>query len=211
MSWPGRRYDAITFDAMGVLYRSRDDVAELLIPYARSKGSTLDAEEISSLYTECSLGRFGSAELWRALGTADADDVEYCQGHELSDGVPEVLGGLSATGIRLACLSNDVSAWSAILRARFGLDKWIPTWVISGDIGVRKPAPGAYRSLCAAVHADAARVLLVDDRLANVEAARRAGLSAVWFGADAVAQRSVTTLPVAADMAMLLEMAGQWT
>ena len=211
----GRPYDVVAFDAMGVLYRSRDDVAELLVPYARAKGSTLDARTIGSLYTECSLGRLTSADLWRYLGAAGADDEEYCSGHQLTDGVLDLLDELHSAGARLACLSNDVSEWSAILRARFGLQAWITTWVISGDIGVRKPAPQAYRSLCRGVNADPARVLFIDDRLANVRAARQAGLAAVWFGPDAPVSGGTVSggtvsggaaVPAAADMAALAEM-----
>jgi putative hydrolase of the HAD superfamily len=205
----GRLYDVVAFDAMGVLYRSRDDVAELLVPYARAKGSTLDAGTIESLYTECSHGRFSSADLWRYLGAADADDEEYCSGHQLTDGVLDLLDELRSAGTRLACLSNDVSEWSAILRARFGLETRITTWVISGDIGVRKPAPQAYRSLCHGVNADAARVLFIDDRLANVRAARQAGLAAVWFGPDAAAAGGAAA--AAADMATLAELVTRWT
>jgi putative hydrolase of the HAD superfamily len=209
VSRAGRLYDVVAFDAMGVLYRSRDDVAELLVPYARAKGSALDAGKIELLYTECSLGRFTSADLWRYLGAAGADDVEYCSGHRLTDGVPDLLAELRSTGTRLACLSNDVSEWSAILRARFGLETWITTWVISGDIGVRKPAPEAYLSLCQGVNAGAARVLFIDDRLANVRAARQAGLAAVWFGPDAAAGGA--DVPTAADIATLAEMVTRWT
>jgi hypothetical protein len=42
------------------------------------------------------------------------------------------------TGVRLACLSNDVSEWSKLLRERFGLSEYITDWFISADIGVRK-------------------------------------------------------------------------
>lgn len=177
--------EAVAFDAMGVLYRSADDVAELLVPYARSKGSPLDAARMGELYTECSLGRFGTDELWRRLGVSGASDEEYCALHELTEGTVPLLTWLADRDVALACLSNDVSAWSLLLRSRFALDRPIPTWVISGDIGVRKPDSGAFDALLAALDVtDAQRVLFVDDREANVEAARAAGLTAVQFGAS---------------------------
>ncbi|MDX3537875.1 HAD-IA family hydrolase [Streptomyces sp. MB09-01] len=201
-------FETIAFDAMGVLYRSPDDVAELLVPYARVKGSTLGEQQIRELYTECSLGRIGTAELWEGLGTHGASDEEYCRAHELTKGAAPLLKRLAYQGIRLACLSNDVSVWSVLLRRRFRLDETITTWVISGDIGVRKPDPKAYEALCRAVDtADPGRVLFIDDRAANVAAARAVGLAALRYGA---AETPEGTRAVR-DMAELEEVLTGWT
>jgi HAD superfamily hydrolase (TIGR01509 family) len=171
----------IALDAMGVLYRSGDDITELMVPYARAHGSRLEPQRMYELYVECSLGAMSSAELWDRLGTSGADDDEYLRGHELTEGVLSALERLSARGVRLACLSNDVSEWSALLRRRFGLEKYIKTWVISGDVGVRKPSPAAYAALARSVGVDPARILFVDDRMNNVRAARVAGMGSVLF------------------------------
>jgi|BarGraNGADG00212_1021973.scaffolds.fasta_scaffold04520_2 HAD superfamily hydrolase (TIGR01509 family) len=176
-------FRVVAMDAMGVLYRSADDVTELLIPYARARGSRLGPERIHELYVQCSLGRMTSSELWKRLGTNGADDEEYCRGHELTEGVLPAFERLNARGVRLACLSNDVSEWSLLLRRRFGLDKYVSTWVISGDIGVRKPSAEAYATLSRAVGIDPGQILFVDDRMANVRAARAAGLASVLYGA----------------------------
>ncbi|WP_447002320.1 HAD family hydrolase [Saccharothrix isguenensis] len=176
----------VALDAMGVLYRHADDVADLLAPYVRERGCALSDEEIEAAYRLCSSGEFDSAELWRRLGVpATASDTEYCGLHELSDGVPELLDELVAAGFRVACLSNDVSEWSLLLRRRFGLDRWIDTWVISGDIGVRKPDRRAYEHLLAAVGVPAVAVLFADDRPRNVAAAVDLGIRGVGVGQPA--------------------------
>jgi HAD superfamily hydrolase (TIGR01509 family) len=173
----------VALDAMGVLYPNGDDVTDLLIPYARAHGSRLEPQRMLEIYVECSLGRMSTAELWERLGTTGADDEEYCGGFGLTEGVLPALQRLSARGVGLACLSNDVSAWSLRLRRRFGLDQYIGTWAISGDIGVRKPAAEAYAALVRMVAVDPGRILFIDDRMANVRAARAAGLAAALYGA----------------------------
>ncbi|GGL09583.1 hypothetical protein Sme01_00570 [Sphaerisporangium melleum] len=206
MDGPGfSGFDTVAFDAMGVLYRSADDVADLLVPYARGKGSDLGDREITELYTRCSVGAIGTEELWERLRTRGASDEEYCGRHTLTEGTLPLLERLAGAGVRLACLSNDVSVWSVLLRRRFGLDRFIGTWVISGDIGVRKPDPQAYEALCAAVDASApGRVVFVDDRPANVRAAAAAGLTAVRFGPAGSDPRAVP------DMAGLGEALTRW-
>jgi putative hydrolase of the HAD superfamily len=173
----------VALDAMGVLYRSADDVTDLLIPYARAHGSWLEPQRILEVYLECSLGRISAAELWERLGTTGAYDEEYCSGFQLTEGVLPALQRLSARGYGLACLSNDVSEWSLRLRRRFGLDEYTSTWAISGDIGVRKPAAEAYAALVRMAAVDPSRILFIDDRIANVRAARAAGMASALFGA----------------------------
>ena len=174
--------DVVVFDAMGVLYSSADDVGELLVPYLRVHGCVLDRGEIARLYDECSLGTLSSTDFWATAGASGVSDEEYCRHHRLTEGMVALLAELDATGVRLACLSNDVSEWSKLLRERFGLGEYITDWFISGDIGVRKPAPEAFATLSRRLDVIPERILLIDDREANVDAARTAGLQALRFG-----------------------------
>lgn len=48
---------------MGVLYRSWDDLAELLIPFAREHGCALPDADIGALYRRASAGEMTSAQL----------------------------------------------------------------------------------------------------------------------------------------------------
>jgi len=50
-------------------------------------------------------------------------------------------------GIAVACLTNDVSEWSALLRRRFELETRIRPWIVSGDVGARKPDPQIFAVL----------------------------------------------------------------
>ncbi len=174
--------DVILFDAMGVLYSSADDVGELLVPYLRSHGCVLRREEIVQLYEECSLGKMSSADFWGTAGASGASDEEYCRNHRLTEGVVAVLAELETTGVRLGCLSNDVSEWSKLLRERFGLGEYLTAWFVSGDTGARKPAPESFTGACRRLDVTPNRILLIDDRAENVVAARAAGLQALRFG-----------------------------
>jgi putative hydrolase of the HAD superfamily len=174
--------DIVLFDAMGVLYSAADDVGDLLVPYLRSHGCVLRREEIAQLYQECSLGKMSSADFWAMAGASGASDEEYCRNHRLTEGVVAVLAELDTTDVRLGCLSNDVSEWSKLLRERFGLGEYLTDWFVSGDLGVRKPAPEAFTILCRRLDVVPNRILLIDDRAENVSAARAAGLQALQYG-----------------------------
>jgi HAD superfamily hydrolase (TIGR01509 family) len=162
----------VVLDAMGVIYQPADDVRGLLIPYLRAHACPLGDDEIRALYMECTLGRFSSTELWRRAGVKGAcSDEDYCRSHRLNRGVIDVAREIAARGVGIACLSNDVSEWSGILRRRFGLEDVVSEWVISGDVGVRKPSPQIYRILLGRLGCAATDVVFVDDSEANLDAA----------------------------------------
>jgi putative hydrolase of the HAD superfamily len=174
--------DVVAFDAMGVLCSCADDVGELLVPFLRGKGCVLERRDIDQLHEECSLGKMSSPDFWAAAGVPGASDDEYCRGHRLTEGVVALLAELDATGVRLGCLSNDVSEWSKLLRERFGLAEYLTGWFVSGDTGVREPDPEAFTGLCRRLDVVPDRILLIDDREENVAAARAAGLQALQYG-----------------------------
>lgn len=171
----------LVLDAMGVIYRAGDDVAELLIPYLRGKGCQLADAAIEALCHDASLGRMTSSQFWQRCGV-DGSDADYIAGHSLSPGLGDLLADVTARGIRIACLSNDVSEWAALQRDYFGLAGLIDPWCISGDIGVRKPDAEAFLTLLSTIEGEPGECLFVDDRQKNIDAARAAGLHTVQFG-----------------------------
>ena len=80
---------------------------------------------------------------------------------------------------RIACLSNDVSAWSIKLRDRFGMEAWIERWFISGDLGMCKPSPEIYRLVVEQVGVEPRDIVFVDDRPRNLDAAKTIGFDTV--------------------------------
>lgn len=170
----------LALDAMGVVYSTADDVRDLLVPYLRERGCARSDAEIEDQYNRCSLGQFTSAQFWQQCGVL-GDDEEYCSRHELTPGVLDLLATPTDAGWRVVALTNDVSEWSRLLRTRFDLTRWIPDWIVSGDIGIRKPDPRAYDALVHAAGVPATDIHFFDDRPRNVTAARQAGLDGRLF------------------------------
>jgi putative hydrolase of the HAD superfamily len=172
---------------MGVIFQAGDDVAELLIPFARRRGCTLDDSAITNVYRRCSLGQFSSAALWNELGLAGevADlDPAYLSLHRVTAGLGAFLATMRAEGIPVGCLSNDVAEWSRQLRRMHGLEVRLILCIISGEVGARKPALAIYQCFIEAARVRPDECLFVDDRAANLDAACELGFHVVQFAQD---------------------------
>ncbi len=177
----------IALDAMGVLYREGQDIAELLIPFAREMGSDVTNDEIVARARSLSLGRLTPADFWRAIGVdGDPEELDdaYLSRVQLAPGVVGFLRDLRERGVRVACLTNDSTVWANKLRSRHSLDGLIDPWVISGAVGVRKPDWPIYEVLRRVTREPVGNVLVVDDDLDNLDAAREFGFRTAWFAPD---------------------------
>jgi len=174
----------LVLDAMGVIYSVGDDVRYLLCPFIAEKGGTEDVPRIEQLYRAASLGSISAAEFWRSIGVSPTLDDEYLRRHQLSPGLIDFLETVRARGLEVWCLSNDLSSWSRKLRRRFGLDQYINGYVISADVGCRKPDPAIFHKLLARLGATPGNVLLVDDQPRNLDAAAGLGFTTVLFAPD---------------------------
>jgi HAD superfamily hydrolase (TIGR01509 family) len=119
-------------------------------------------------------------------GDAKELDREYVERIELSDGVHQFLDAMDHRRIAVAALTNDVSEWSQLTRARFGLDGRIDPWIVSGDVGARKPDERIFVELARALDVPLRACLLVDDRTENLAAARLHAMATVQFARDPV-------------------------
>lgn len=178
----------ILLDAMGVIYQSGDDVAELLVPFVQRYCPTMARPVIEQAYLCTSLGHQTAADFWRGLGLPPSVEDDYLGQHRLMPGLEDLLDWAEGAGLSVACLSNDVAEWSRKLRARFGLETRVRQWFISGELGLRKPDPAIYHAALAQLDVAAHEVLFIDDRPANVAAARATGMSALHFAVDAQGQ-----------------------
>jgi putative hydrolase of the HAD superfamily len=89
---------------------------------------------------------------------------------------------VQAAGFRVGVLTNDLSAFhSAEWAEGISVFKQIDTLVDLSMTGHLKPHPLAYAAGIAAMTADPADIVFLDDQLPNVNAARDAGMTAVWF------------------------------
>jgi FMN phosphatase YigB (HAD superfamily) len=169
----------IVLDAMGVLYESGDDVAELLVPFVLQKKPNFPVPNIEAAYLAASLGEITAKDFWTAVGLSEALEEEYLQHHRVKSGVRNFLSWAASRKINVACLSNDVGRWSISLRKRFSLEEWITPWVISSEVRVRKPDLAVYKALIDRLACRPHEILFVDDREKNILAANSLGIHGV--------------------------------
>jgi putative hydrolase of the HAD superfamily len=85
------------------------------------------------------------------------------------------------SGRRLVLLSNtDVMRFGFIQR-RFPEVMLFDEYVLSFEAGIAKPDPRIYRIALARAGASAPEAVFIDDRIENIEAARRLGLHTILF------------------------------
>lgn len=180
--------DVLLLDAMGVIYRIGDDVKEILIPFVGEKGG--DVAAVEKAYVDASLGRLSPEAFWRSVGLDPSLEDDYLERLELSPGLMDFLEQATTHVASVACLSNDIGQWSYKLRRRFALTDAISEWIISGDVGHRKPAPEIYRIALARLGVQARNVVFVDDRPHNLVAAQEAGMRTLLFDPQAPAGAS---------------------
>ncbi|MDQ4098752.1 MAG: HAD-IA family hydrolase [Actinomycetota bacterium] len=178
--------ELLALDLMGVVFEESDVVTAHLAPFAQARGSPLDLDAIRALYKRSSAGEFDAARLWRALGVSEPEGAtaDYVRLHRLAPGAVPFLEWARGHGIRIAGLSNDVGAWSRALRERHGLPALFEHWVISGDVGSRKPERAIFEALREVSGVPFEAWVFVDDHRANVEAASALGVTAVLFSGD---------------------------
>jgi HAD superfamily hydrolase (TIGR01509 family) len=125
-----------------------------------------------------------ATEFWQSIGVAPNLEDEYLQRHKLTDGLIEFLEAINSSGGEVWCLSNDLSEWSRKLRDRFKLARYLRGFVISGDVGLRKPDPKIFQYLIRRLDVDAGDAVFVDDNPKNLDAATELGLKTILFDAS---------------------------
>ena len=131
-----------------------------------------------------SLGNMTAIEFWQSAGVAPNLEDEYLQRHNLTDGLIEFLEAVNSRGGEVWCLSNDLSEWAKKLRDKFNLGKYVRGFVISGDVGLRKPAPAIFENLIRLLDITAGEAIFVDDNLKNLNSASEVGLQTILFDAS---------------------------
>lgn len=95
-----------------------------------------------------------------------------------------VVDALRRHGYGIHLGTNQEGGRSAYMRDVLGYDDLFDTSCYSHDVGIAKPDPGFFVEAARRIGAEPGTILFVDDTLANVEAARDAGLEAVCWTVD---------------------------
>ena len=204
---PSRVLRLVVIGGWGVLFQPGDPAGELLIPFVRQSGSTASPVEIREAYRLATLGRLTPGQLWEACGLAGEPTWThgpYTGRMTVSTGAADFVRSLLRRGVAVACITNDVSEWSWRLRAWTGFEAVTP-WVISSDIGIRKPDPGVFEMLRRVSEVPFANCLVIDSDRRTLDAARSLGMSTALFGTQATGQAPArATHPAVRDFAALL-------
>ena len=173
----------VALDAMGVIFAQRG-VPAALVAFAAAHGARVDEATARTVYQRASLGRLSSSELWDALGVPGPNrDDAFLTARLPRPGFEAFLDALGEEGIPVGCITNDLAEWSARSRGAHGLERLAP-WVVSGELGVRKPEPAIFERFLDDAGAQGERCLFVDDKLRNLDGARRLGFQTAWFCDD---------------------------
>jgi FMN phosphatase YigB (HAD superfamily) len=175
----------IVFDVMGVIFEEGDDIINRLVPFLNRLGpNRFDPEAVHAIYRRASLGQISPRAFWETIGfgkeypAIEKEYLDTCL--QLDPAFIETAGWLIGK-YSLAILSNDIAEWSAYLRKRHGLDRLFQATVISGEAGVRKPAPEIYRILLDRLGAKGGDCAFIDDRIQNLSAAAAQGIIPIWM------------------------------
>ncbi|KID29250.1 haloacid dehalogenase superfamily protein, subfamily IA, variant 3 with third motif having DD or ED [Prauserella sp. Am3] len=140
----------------------------------------------------------GAADVayWQAVGDTVDADVDLATVRELTEidargwstldpAAERLLESLAGEGRNLALLSNAPASFARHAEQQ-PWTRHFQHLVFSGDVGMAKPDADIYRLLVERLGCAPSDCLFFDDRQANVDAARAAGLRAeLWPGADA--------------------------
>ena len=118
--------------------------------------------------------------------------------HEQSQPDPEVLALARrlSSKYRMYSLNNEGFDLNKYRIDTFGLRDFLLGFFTSCYLGVMKPNPAIYQLGVQLAHADAAQSIMIDDRMQNVEAARRTGMQAVQYVSAPQLQADLAALGV---------------
>ncbi len=128
-----------------------------------------------------SMGNVSAIEFWQGIGLDPLVEGEYLQKHKLTDGLIDFLEIVNSRGFEVWCLSNDLSKWSRKLRNHFRLDKFFCGFIISSDVGARKPDQAIFALLTRHLNISPSDTLVVDDQQKNLDTASALGFTTVLF------------------------------
>jgi putative hydrolase of the HAD superfamily len=189
---PSNHWEAVIFDYGRVL--SLAPSADELQQFAALVGVSEPPfyEIYSATRHEYDCGRADFQQHWQAFAEVAGVELRPTQVERIAEMEtlmwlrvnPETLAlarEIKARGVPIAILSNMPHDLLAYVRHEFDwLDEFeVKVW--SCEFGSTKPDPAIYRHCIEALGCDAGRTLFFDDRLNNVEAARKLGMEAHLF------------------------------
>ena len=199
-------YDAILFDVGGVLLNNGWDHLERAAAVAAFH---LDNDEFERRHAELDdpweRGEISMADYLtytvfhepRHFSPEDFAAFVFSQSHLLPNGALPILRELAASGkYLLGALNNEARETNEHRFSHFGLRNHFDVALSSCFLGLRKPEPAIYRRAVDIVGRNPERILFIDDREANIAAAKTMGMGAILFRGDVDLRRELARLGV---------------
>lgn len=220
---PLRDVRLVLFDLDGTLVDSVPDLAQAANAMLAELGRPPATEEQVRRWVGDGIGKL----VERLLGSAgqDADWLKRAEqlyreayARHLTDrshaypGVPEMLAELRERGLHLACVTNKDTRLARALLAHLGLDRHVG-WVIGGDRTRPKPDPDMLEKAMHAFGIPPEGSVLVGDSVADIGAARAAGVPVIavsWgynHGRDIAEERPDHVIDHMPELVSLIERA----
>ena len=152
----------------------------------------------------------------RSIALDEADLQHFMTDYEANaavltrafDGIPELLGGLRDAGWRLAVCTNKPEGAARVLLSGLGLDGHFSALGGGDSFPMRKPDPGHSRATLAAAGAAPEDAVMIGDHRNDIDAARGAGVRAIFAGWGYGPHSMAGGAPIAADVTGLRAMLG---
>jgi HAD superfamily hydrolase (TIGR01509 family) len=148
-------FEAVNLEKRKAVQSGKSDI-DFWIEFGKQKGITLPSNwpEIYTLVIKASVGV--NSEMYALIDE------------------------LKAQQIRVGLLSNINSRYTKLIRD-FGFYQPFDPCLLSSEIGWEKPDPKAYETLLKAMNIPAKDIVFIDDKLENVESAKKLGIDAIVF------------------------------
>jgi HAD superfamily hydrolase (TIGR01549 family) len=151
------------------------------------------------------LAQLGSDDPGLAEAMADAYETAQRAGHPLIDGAREAVEGLSAR-FRLGLLTNGPSDIQRLKLEGTGLASAFEAVVVSGEAGVGKPSPDAFRLVLEGLDIDPGEAVMVGDSWErDVEGAQAVGIHPVWISGGRSAPGADPTVTLVESVGEIIE------
>ncbi len=199
-------FDVILFDVGGVLLTNGWDhcerslvLDEFHLDHAEFEARHSQANDAWERDLITALEYLEATVFYEPRGFTPDDFLQalFAQSVLLPDGGLGILQELAASGNwTLGTLNNEAREPNEYRFETFGLRDYIDVALSSCYVGLRKPEPFIYRRALDILGRPAKRILFIDDRKENAEAAAAAGMKAIRFEGAGQLRRDLETLGV---------------
>ena len=199
-------FDAILFDVGGVLLTNGWDHKEraIAVEHFRLDGEEVEARHLSVFAAwerdEIGLDAYlDETVFYRPRGFSRDEFVNFIlsQSKPLPDSALSILREVATSHkCMVGALNNEARATNDYRFSKYGLRDYFDVALSSCYVGMRKPEPDIFRRTLDIFGRPAQRVLFIDDRRENTDAAAAAGMKTICYQGSEALRREFENLGV---------------